>query len=120
MTAVRVIDISNAVFVEIPQDQLCTKIYSHIDLLQKERDTVLDNIKELLGTDMEAAIMIMAEKLTGNRSSGKAGTVQDLLERAKVLMQQIDRLFVIANNFATAPGKNIIRLTLEQAKDFGY
>lgn len=121
---IRVIDytVSSGLFVEIPMEVLRAQLVELMDRLERERNNFLDIAKSNL-EDIETAVLLMLNHQTGMPLSGKAALAQDAINRAVELDNKNRKITAFANSYQMLEVRlgmpHIIKLTLEQAREFG-
>lgn len=119
-TTSRSLDLTQGEFIEIQAGELVIKLYDTVNLLVKEKSATLDQIKAALDGDLDLSIVIAVDTLAGNKSFGRKADIADLLKRTAALVTREGRLMVFANTLATISPRTTVKLTLEQAEEFGY
>jgi hypothetical protein len=121
---IRLIDYTTSgFFVEIPMEVLRASLYESITKAEAERSKFLDIAKENL-EDVDTAVLVLLSINTKLSLSGKAAVVQDAINRATIEDNKVNRLTSFSNSYEMLNTKlnglpHIIKLTPEQAKEFG-
>lgn len=115
---IRVIDLMHGEYIEVSSAELSKHLLEKLADLENERDEVLTQVGKYSRT-VDDLLAIISDYLGERPARGDAAIVQVLLDRLTDIMKQHSRLFTYANNYATATPV-MVRLSLAQARDFGY
>lgn len=114
----RLMDISKEEYIELPSSAIKTHLYEVVKKLEEERDAALDSIKAKM-PDVDTAVMVIATLVSGSEVMNDFSAIHDLIHRVEKLSKRITKLYLFANNYAGLPD-SMIRISLDQAREFGY
>ncbi len=114
---VRMMDLTKELFVEMGSTELQLQLRNYAIVVREKRDAFLEEVETLV-KDKEEAVVLLAAVTSNMPLTGKAAQIQDLLKRAAVLTDKMNRITTFANNYAQVP-PCVIRMSYELAQDFG-
>lgn len=121
--SIRIVDYTqNGPILEYSVSYLSEHLLNIVSLLETQRNEYLDKVKANL-TDLDDAVLAIAALLSNTLVQGKHADIQDYLNHYVILSNKIVRIYTFLNNFnnlKAMPGVNSwVKLTVEQAKEFG-
>lgn len=117
-TQIRIVDLTNGEYVEVSSAELAKHLLTVLADLETERDETLTNIGKYART-VDDLLVYVSDFLGGREARGDAAIVHILLKRLTEIMHRHNKLYTYANNYATALPV-MVRLTMDQAREFGY
>lgn len=121
MKQIRVVDLREGPVFEVDSTSLVTQIYETSKKLLEERDKLMTAVAESLET-VDEAVLVMVSLELGNPLTSKVSIIRSQIEEIARLTRRIQELSLSADRFSgmMSTGNFLVKLTLEQAKDYGF
>lgn len=113
----KVIDYTSGPYLEYSVGYLRQRLADTLKRLEEKRDEFLDMLKKEI-PDVDHAIVLMAGVASDTKLSGKFGVQQDLVLRVALISKKMNTLTMLGANYNALPPDTIVRISLEQAKDW--